>query len=132
MPLEDADKMKCSIDVMKAYCDTAKSYVQIASAGLAAPLVFTQTILGKEVAEKGLGAAGVPPSLLVSWSFFLTTVVSGLIYQWLAIRLASNDLDKQESKVSRSIPYGIMVGSFMAGAFFFVVFAWQRLGGRFS
>lgn len=127
MPLTHAEATKCNIDVMKAYCDTAKSYVQIASAAIAAPFVFTQTILG----SAGTGG-GVSWPLAAAWSCFLITVASGLVYQWLAIRLVSNDLNGVENKVSRSIPYGAMVASFFVGAVFFVVFAWNRLGGKFS
>jgi hypothetical protein len=130
MALSADEQIKCNIDIMKAYCDTAKSYVQIASAGLAAPLVFTQTLLGKNAAEAGLGATGVPRSLVAAWSLFLITVASGLIYQWLAIRYASNEVDGKENTFSRSFPYGVMIISFVAGALAFVVFAWERMAGK--
>jgi hypothetical protein len=119
--------VKCNIEIMKAYCDTAKSYVQIASAAIAAPFVFTQVILGRSVAEAGMK---VPWSLAVAWLCFLTTVGSGLVYQWLAIRLAACWLDGEETKFSRSIPYAVMVASFFGGACSFVVFAWNLLGKR--
>jgi hypothetical protein len=127
MAISETDYVKCNIDIMKAYCDTAKSYVQIASAGIAAPFVFTQVILGKSVADAGLVVSW---ALVVSWLCFLTTVAAGLVYQWLAIRLAANWLDGQGTKFSRSLPYGVMVGSFFAGACSFVVFTWNQLGAK--
>ena len=125
MTISQTDYVKCNLDIMTAYCDTAKSYVQIASVGIAAPFLFLQVIHGKNAADAGLA---VSRALLISWLCFLTTVAAGLVYQWLAIRLAANLLDGVEARFSRSIPYGVMVASFFAGACAFVVFAANQLG----
>jgi len=82
-PLGD-EEFKAKLEMTKAFCDTAKSYVQISSAGLAVPLLFVQMIFGKTRSEAGFLA--VPWSLAASWVLFLASIGCGLIYQWLAIR----------------------------------------------
>lgn len=86
------EELKSRADLIKAYCDTAKSYIQISAAALALPIVFTQAMFGKEAAEKGFRATGVPLSLVLAWISFLLTIGFGLLYQWLAIRLMWDDL----------------------------------------
>jgi hypothetical protein len=49
--LED-EEFKAKLEMTKAFCDTAKSYVQISSAGVALPLVFRQAILGDTDAKR--------------------------------------------------------------------------------
>jgi len=66
-----ADELKFRVELIKAFCDTAKSYVQISAAALALPLVFTQMILGKTATEQGLLSLGVPWTLKISWIAFL-------------------------------------------------------------
>src|SRR5258708_3009591 len=43
----DSEEFKAKLEMTKAFCDTAKGYVQISSAGLALPLLFQQAMLGK-------------------------------------------------------------------------------------
>jgi hypothetical protein len=141
------DEFKSRVDLMKAFCETAKSYIQISAAGLALPLVFTQAFLGQDIADKGLRAVGTPWSLVLAWIFFLLAIAFGLVYQWLAIRLVWDELhtiqttDQQVAKpgfrqtwwvpqfqgVNRSILYGGMVVFFYLGAILFVVFAASTL-----
>lgn len=141
------DEFKSRMDLMRAFCDTAKTYIQISSAALALPLVFTQAILGKETAERGLRAVGVPSALILSWIFFFLAIVFGLVYQWLAIRLVWDELHRvqiTEQKaaepgfrttwwvpqlrwLNRSIFYGGMVVFFLLGAFLFGAFAYCTL-----
>lgn len=68
----------------KAFCDTAKNYVQISSAALALPLLFTQAMLGKSASDLGIRHA--PGSLVTAWILFGTTIVFGLTYKWLSVR----------------------------------------------
>ena len=138
-----ADEFKSRVDLMKAFCDTAKTYIQISFAALALPMVFTQAILGKETAERGLRAVGVPCGLILAWIFFLLAIAFGLGYQWLAIRLVWEELHRvqitdqkaaepgfrttwwvpQFRWLNRSILYGGMVVFFYLGAILFVAFA---------
>ena len=137
------DEFKSRVDLIKAFCETAKTYIQISSAALALPMLFAQAILGKEAAEKGLRAVGVPSSLVLAWISFLLAIGLGLLYQWLAIRLVWDELHRAQTteqnvteagyrttwwvprfrRLNRSILYGGMVVFFYAGAILFVLFA---------
>lgn len=76
-PLGD-EEFKAKLEMTKAFCDTAKSYVQLSSAGLALPLLFTEAIFGKAESETGL--LGSPLwELIASWGFFLIAIASGLV-----------------------------------------------------
>jgi hypothetical protein len=141
--------LKARTDITKAFCDTAKVYIQLSSAGLALPLLFTQAILGTGKWVQGLNATG-RYSLLLAWVFFLIAILAGAYYQWFAIRGMWNDLHRSElmkethgkliysgfrktpgipqfEKSNRSRPYGVMLISFFAGAISFAVFAINSL-----
>ena len=90
------DEFKSKVDLAKAFCDTAKTYIQISSAALALPMVFTQAILGKDIAEKGLYNFGLPWSLKLGWISFLLAIFFGLAYQWLAIRMVWDELHRAQ------------------------------------
>jgi hypothetical protein len=83
-PLGD-EEFKAKLEMTKAFCDTAKSYVQVSSAGLAVPLLFKEAMLGKTRSEIGL-LGSVPWTLISSWVLFLVSIASGLVYQWLSMR----------------------------------------------
>ena len=141
------DVFKSRIDLMKAYCDTAKSYVQLSTGALVLPLLFTQAIFGKQTGEQGLAAQGIPLSLRACWGCFLVSIGCGLLYQWLAIRLVWDELHALNrtrenagdpgfrttwwipsfARLNRSSLYGAMVAFFFAGAFCFVLFAASRI-----
>jgi ABC-type dipeptide/oligopeptide/nickel transport system permease component len=147
-----ADFFKSRMDVTKAFCETAKLYIQLSTAALALPLLFTQTIMGKDAADKGLQTTGAGAwTLAVAWLSFLLAVAFGSLYQWLVIRGMWNDLHynkfhqaayrgffhsgfrntawvPQLNKHNRSIWYGLMLGFFYLGAVFFVIYAANRLG----
>ena len=141
------EEFKSRVDLMKAFCATAKTYIQISSAALALPILFTQAVLGKEVAESGFRAFGVPRSLALAWISFLLAIGFGLVYQWLAIRLMWDELHRAQITdrnitqpgfrttwwvpplqwLNRSFLYGCMLVFFYLGAFLFVVFAAHTL-----
>ena len=148
-PMPYSEEFKARIEVTKAFCDSAKTYIQISSAALALPLLFTQAILGKQVAEEGLGY--VPYSLRVSWLFFALSILCATLYQWLATRRLWDELhlvhrtdqnasepgyrrtwwifqEEQLRHLNLSAIYGLMVLLFVLGGISFVVFA----GGRIS
>src|SRR5579864_2993369 len=95
-PMSFAEEFKSKVEITKAFCDTAKSYIQISAAGLALPIVFTQALLGKEAAERGIRAVGLPCSLKLSWLSFLLAIGFGLLYQWLAIRAVWGELHEAQ------------------------------------
>ncbi len=141
---------KCRTELMKAFCDTAKNYVQLSSAGLALPLVFTQAMFGRDVAERGFLGSENSQTLMLAWLSFLLAIGFGVAYQWLAIRKVWDTLHKdhktaeteeewghrdtwwvpQFKKLNRSVLYGAMVVFFYLGAILFVVFAASTLGIR--
>ena len=146
MRLAYEDEFKCRMELMKSYCDTAKSYTQIAAAALALPLFFTEILLGKQAVEQGLRQQ-LPWTLFASWAGFLMCILFGLVYQWLAIRLVWDELHEVNRTISnsrqagfrntrwipsfmwlnRSALYGGMVVCFFLGVAFFVAFAAHRL-----
>jgi hypothetical protein len=152
-PLSDrmsyTDFFKARTELTKAFCDAAKAYIQISSAALALPLLFTQSLLGKDIAERGLGLSGLPLTLTVSWGSFLLSIGFGLCYQWLATRrlwdqLHSDHITAETAKqwgfrttptvptfegVNRSFIYGAMVLFFYVGAISFVLFAAKAIRG---
>ena len=143
------DFFKARMEVTKAYCEGAKGFVQLSAAALALPLVFTQTILGKDMAEKGLQGIDRPRfwALTVAWSSFLVAIVFGTAYQWLAPRRAWYDLHRHpEHKaryedlvhlwprgrawdwLDRSVLYLVMIVAFCIGAVSFVIYAANTMG----
>jgi hypothetical protein len=50
----DDEEFKAKLEMTKAFCDTAKGYVQISSAALALPLFFQEAMLGKVRSDNGL------------------------------------------------------------------------------
>ena len=144
------DEFKSRFDLKKAFCDTAKNYIQISSAALALPIIFTQSIFGKDAAEKGFWVGGVPFSLGSCWVCFLIAIGLGLAYQWLVIRGSWDELHAaqiternaaqpgfrttwwvpQFRNFNRSILYGGMVGFFYLGAILFVWFAWGTFASK--
>jgi hypothetical protein len=146
MPLKYEDEFRSRIELMKSYCETAKSYMQIAAAALALPLFFTKILLGKQAIEQGF-RHHLPWSLYASWAGFLMCILFGLVYQWLAIRLVWDELHEVNKTISnsrevgfrstwwiprlhwlnRSALYGGMVICFFLGVVFFVLFAADRL-----
>lgn len=148
--MEYGEFFKARLEVTKAYSEAAKNFIQLSSAALALPLVFTQTILGKDVADKGLhGLDRLSSCLLVAaWLSFLITILSGVLYQWLVTRRAWDDLHNKNivhkaryenlfelwpksaalKKPDRSIFYFLMIFFFCVGAMSFVFYAAHTMG----
>jgi hypothetical protein len=135
------EEFRAKLEMTKAFCDTAKSYVQISSVGIALPLLFRQAILGEAAAKSGLGM--LPWTLEASWLFFLLCIGFGLAYQWLSMRRLWDQYhaghwepDRAEEPGYRTTK-GIlrterlnlswvwlgMTGSLFAGALFFMIYA---------
>jgi hypothetical protein len=150
MPLSPEEEFKAKLDVVKAYGDTAKSYIEISSAALALPILVTRVILGNNVAENGLRSGGAPVALYTSWACFLLAILFGLIYRWSSIHRVWDELHTlqrtdgnatkpgfrrtwwvlQFPNLNLSVFYGGMLVLFFAGALSFVVFAVCLLRGE--
>ena len=137
------DEFQAKLDMTKAFCETAKSYIQIAAAALALPLVFTQAFLGKTAAEAGLRVLPMRWVLYSAWGCFLLTIFFGLLYQWLGIRRVWDQFHNrfrnpqnasepgyrhtwwvpQTENLNLGGVWGGMTGSFLLGAILFTIFA---------
>src|SRR6267378_5620523 len=96
MPFNQEDELKMRFDVVKAFGDTAKSYIQISSAALAIPLLFTQAIFGENAAKQGLRSIGVPYTVYGAWFCFVLAIVLGVLYRWASIRRVWDDLHEMQ------------------------------------
>ena len=132
---------------MKALADSARSYIQISSAALALPLLFSRALLAEGAGKSGFYALGTTWSLVAACAFFLVAIVCGLFYQWLIVRRLWDKLHRDHISaeyaaewgvaqsafapklewLDRSWLYGGMVGSFIVGAALLVLFAWTVL-----
>jgi hypothetical protein len=141
------DFFKSRIDLVKAQCETAKSYIQISSAALALPILFINAWFGERAAKAGFHVMGVPWSLGAAWLSFLLAIGFGLAYQWLIIRRLWDKLHRDHLTpdnaedwaaapaavvpklewLDRSYLYGGMVICFYVGACLFVLFTWVVL-----
>jgi hypothetical protein len=138
-----ADFFKSRTELTKIFCETAKSYIQISSAALALPLLFSQAIFGESVAKQGFQAGRAIWILFAAWLSFLLSIGFGLLYQWLITRKLWDTLHRhhlteenanewgfritpwvwQLERVNRSAFYGAMIAFFYLGAILFVLFA---------
>ena len=134
------EEFKAKLEMTKAFCDTAKSYVQISSAGLALPLLFQEAMLGKVRSDNGL-LGSFHWELIPSWALFLIAIVCGLLYQWLSMRrlwdqyhMGNRTRDNMHEPGYRITPRLLkidklnlswiwlgMMGTFYLGAVFFVI-----------
>ena len=141
------DFFNARTELVKALADSARSYIQISSAALALPLLFSRALLAEPAAKSGSYPMVVPWSLLAACSFFLIAIVCGLFYQWLIVRRLWDKLHRDHISaeyaaewgvaqsafapklewLDRSWLYGGMVGSFIVGAALLVWFAWTVL-----
>jgi hypothetical protein len=150
MSLTAGDELRIKFDLVKAFGDTAKSYIQISSAALALPILFTQAILGKNAAENGLRLVGLPFTLYGAWGSLLLAIAFGLIYQWSSVRRVWDELHAMQrteenvtkpgfrrswwvvhlDKFNLSLFYGAMMLFFFVGIFLLVAFIASLLRGR--
>jgi hypothetical protein len=137
------EEFQAKLDMTKAFNETAKSYVQISSAGLALPLLFRQAMLGKTAAENG-----VAPSswiLIGAWSLFLLSIGFGITYQWLSIRRLWDQFHEANRTLQNAMEPGFrtsrwipkinglnlsaiwmgMTACLWAGALLFTIYAYQ-------
>ncbi len=143
MPFSKEEELKVTFDIVKAFGDTANSYIQISTAALAIPLLFMQAIFGRNAAEQGLRSVGAPYTVYGSLFCFVLAILAGLIYRWASVRRVwddLHDLQRTDENANRpgyrktwwvthfpnfnlSIPYGSMLFFFFWGVFLFAVFA---------
>jgi hypothetical protein len=141
------EEFQAKLDMTKAFNETAKGYVQIGSAGLALPLLFTQAMFGKTRAEAGLH--GAPWELVASWVFFILSIGFGITYQWLSIRRIWDQFHQANRTLENALQPGFrftkwipridgmnlslfwlgMTGCLYAGVILFAIYAAQIIAG---
>ena len=110
------------------FSDNAKTYIQLSGAALALTLTFAHEIIH------------IPPDqsivngwMIAMWACFLTTVLSGAWYQYMAAKFLEKQLHWEHfdlpERLQAGTPYGIMLASFYGGALIFTVYAAVRLAG---
>ncbi|MCD9186990.1 MAG: hypothetical protein LUM44_11195 [Pyrinomonadaceae bacterium] len=138
MKLEEEDKsfeqnsiLENEFKIMTLFIDNAKTYTQLAGAGLALSVVFIQQVFGLK--------PGVPmpldKTLVASWACFLLSIGAGVYYQYLAVKYlevkAKVDCDHfswPKSLIEHPYPvYLTMILTFYAGAVLFTIDAIKRL-----
>jgi hypothetical protein len=118
--------------IVSMFSDNAKTYTQVAIAALLLPITFIRQVIGVPPTE----AIGPHLNWVLksSWLLLLIAIASGLLYQYIAVKLIEGHfahskqfygilgcLIKRPDKV-----YAVMMLAFYLGACFFVAAAMQR------
>jgi len=123
-------------ELILAYVDGTKSFVQLSSAGLLVPIALRSEALGfmphtGAVSRTSLALA------CVSWLLFLVAIGAGLLYQYTAVKFLEYQSNKR-AYVPRllrhlvvgegpGVAYGVMVSAFYAGAIAVILCAASEL-----
>jgi hypothetical protein len=118
--------------IMSMFSDNAKTYTQVSIGALILPITFIRQVLGV-TAEKPI-KENFSWLLISSWLLFLIAIASGLLYQYIAVKLVEAYFEKSNNfyggmKWFIDRPekvYATMMISFYVAAFFFVIAAWVR------
>ena len=124
-PDSEAD-FKDQQTIMKMFCDNAKTYIQLSGPALALTLTFAREILhvpaNQSIADIWM---------ILMWSCFLLTVISGAFYQYLAVKLLERQLPAYSfggrGWLAPGAIYGIMLAAFYGGTLIFTIYAIVRL-----
>jgi hypothetical protein len=148
LPMSVKEEFEAKLNLGNAFRETAKNCIQLSTAALALPILFTQAVLGKNAAENGLRSVAGSCTLRLSWACFMLAILCGLVYQWASIKRSWDELHSFQftpekasqpgfrrtwwvvhfPKLNLSIFYFGMSLSFLLGAFFFVFFAAHVIG----
>ena len=111
--------------LMGMYIDNAKSYIQIAAAGLLLPITFIRQVEGEVHPAIALNLF-----LKLSWLSFLVSIGAGLLYQYSAVQYIQVTAEKAKTILLLRRPdliYGIMISFFYLGSVLFVLWALTQL-----
>jgi hypothetical protein len=127
--VEDEDRQATfsrQCEVMKMFCDNAKTYLQLSGAALGLTLTFAHQIL--HIPETQNIANGW---MIAMWICFLVAIISGAFYQYLAVKFLEEYIDWRYFTFWDWLPpgivYGVMLGSFYGGTIIFTIYAIIRL-----
>jgi hypothetical protein len=121
------------LEIIKAYIDSSKSFIQLSSAGLALPVVLHSQVLGLFRQTAGYNRL-VLSFVLLSWLCFLASIAAGTLYQYAAIKSVEYEAAPTETYVPQvlsylierrgpGVAYGVMVIAFYLGAVFVVTYS---------
>ena len=88
--------------IMSMFSDNAKTYTQVAIAALLLPITFIRQVIG--VAPNAPIEPHLNWVLISSWLLFLIAIASGLLYQYIAVKLVEAEFDHSKKN------YGILKG----------------------
>lgn len=121
------------LEIIKAYISSAESFVKLSTGGLVLPIALKSQVFGL------FGLTGtLPPVARVlvcaSWLMFLTTIASGVLYEYSAVKWLEYRSDPTSTYVPRlltyliveggpGVAYGIMAVTFYVGAVTVVLYS---------
>jgi hypothetical protein len=129
-----------TLDTMKAYIDTTKTFIQLSSGGLVLPLAIRTQFL-----ELFHTHSTFAPATLVlacaSWLCFLVAIGAGALFQYAAVKFVEYEASPSTTHVPRvlnylvrekgpGVAYGIMISAFYLGAILVVLYSFVFLGGK--
>lgn len=125
------------LEIIKAYIDGAKSFINLCSAGLILPLVLTTDVMGlfNDTQELSLF---VLVFISISWLSFLVSIGSGVLYQYTAVKFIEYLNSPETTFVPKLLKYlvqirgpgvafGVMVISFYVGAISVVIYSFAAI-----
>jgi len=116
-------------EIIPLYIDTAKSFAALSSGALGLTIVFYEKIVGAKPGNP------VNRMMVASWLFYLLTIASSALYQYLAVRFldwvscykAAESHLYQPLIESPYIMYGAMLIFFLLASTLLVLAAWRQL-----
>jgi hypothetical protein len=125
------------LELIKAYIDSTKTFVQLSSAGLLAPVVLKSNVIG--LFQKGDQYSVFELTFVcLSWIFFLAAIGAAVLYQYVAIKFVEYHSEPSRTYVPRiletlvkvrgpGLAYGAMVVSFYGGAVTVVLYSFAAI-----
>jgi len=126
--------LSATIRIVDAYRESAKTFIQLSSAGMAAPFFLIDKV--KHLSERGVqpGAGHVLPLLLdLSWACFLISIACGAMFQYVGIKYTEvvsipdtyvpRYLQKVMYDWGPGVVYGVMLVAFVSGGIVLSVYA---------
>lgn len=121
-----------NFEILGMYVDSAKSFVQLSSGGVALPLAFKNALSALWTTNSRFNTYALA-FVGFSWLFFLLSIICGAIYQYAAAKYFENATLpaeafipwglKRMTNAEPGLAYGAMVICFLLGVFFVVLYS---------
>jgi len=79
-------------EILKAYVDTAKTYIQLSSAGLALPIILREK-LAMVLRPSNPLQSSAWVLVVLTWAAFLVAVCAGALYQFASAKYIEKSID---------------------------------------